>query len=50
MRRRTISQATVEPFAQVIGVDFSEAMLATAREYTAGRPNISLRQNDGATL
>ena len=39
-----------ERFAAVIGVDFSEAMLDTAREYTLGLSNISLRQNDGVTL
>lgn len=39
-----------EQFGSVIGVDFSEAMLASAREYCAHRPNITYRQNDGSTL
>jgi SAM-dependent methyltransferase len=39
-----------EHFAQVIGVDFSEAMLVSAEEYCRGRDNITLRQNDGSEL
>jgi SAM-dependent methyltransferase len=39
-----------ESFQHVIGLDFSDAMLASAREYCAGRPNITVRRNDGSTL
>lgn len=39
-----------EHFRQVIGVDFSDAMLASARDYCTEHTNITFRQSDGSTL
>jgi ubiquinone/menaquinone biosynthesis C-methylase UbiE len=39
-----------ENFKQVIGVDFSNAMLDSARDYCGDPANITLHQNDGSTL
>lgn len=36
-----------ERVASVVGVDLSETMIARAREYCAGRPNVELHRTDG---